>query len=115
MGLRWGRVLPLSVRLLGRHQDPEDRVDDDLAAGDDDQGDDEQDPHHRRGDPEPAGEPGADTTQDAALAGPDEPLTAKRFHSCGPPWWGASASTLGAFPQIGIGYRPGTGGRRVRV
>src|SRR5215213_4152276 len=59
-------------RSLGGHQDPEDRVDDDLAAGDDDQGDDEQDPHHRRGDAEPAGEPGADTAQDAALAWPDE-------------------------------------------
>ena len=46
-------------------------LDDDLAAGDDDQGDDEQDPHHRRADAEPAGEPGADTAQDAALAWPD--------------------------------------------
>ena len=72
-------------RSLRRHQDPQDRVDDDLASGDHDQGDDEQDPHRPRADAEPAGQPGADPAQDATLAGPYEPLTTKRFHCCGPP------------------------------
>ena len=62
---------------LRRHQDPQDRVDDDLAARDDHEQQDEQQARGPRVQPEASAEAGADAAQHAPVDRPDEAVAAE--------------------------------------
>src|SRR5690349_7383217 len=71
----WGRRRGLHLDadvLLGGHRDPQDRVDQDLAAGDDQEQQEEEEPGSPGAEAETAAEAGEDTAQDPPFLGPDE-------------------------------------------
>src|SRR5215207_2190138 len=101
------QTLALAGGLLRGHQDPQDRVDDDLAAGDHQQHQDEQDTGGPGRQPKAPPKPGAYPGDHPALMWPDQSLTAKVLcHgrspfslSSAPAWCQVAIRALDAEPQ----------------
>jgi cytochrome c-type biogenesis protein len=80
--------------LLGRHQDPEQRVDQDLAARDGQQDQDEEEAGGPRVQPETPGQAGADTAENPAVLRADQALAGHRvvhrvhWSLASHQWWG---------------------------